>query len=71
MSTSHYSSRPPYRGLQPLPNRRKWTLGKLSIIGGLLIIDLLTLIGSRDLTESLILVGLVLVNLWALTYTRP
>lgn len=70
MSTSHYS-RPPYRGLQPLPNRRKWTLGKLSVIGGLLIIDLLTLIGSKDLTESLILVGLVLVNLWALTYTRP
>ena len=70
MSTSHYS-RHSYRGLQPLPNRRKWTLGKLSIIGGLLIIDLLTLIGSKDLTESLILVGLVLVNLWALTYTRP
>lgn len=46
-------------------------MGKLSIIGGLLIIDLLTLIGSKDLTESLILVGLVLVNLWALTYTRP
>jgi len=70
MSTSHYS-KPSFRGLQPLPNRRKWTLGKLSIIGGLLIIDLLTLIGSKDLTESLILVGLVLVNLWALTYTRP
>lgn len=70
MSTSHYS-RYSYRGLQPLPNRRKWTLGKLSVIGGLLIVDLLTLIGSKDIIESLILVGLVLVNLWALTYTRP
>lgn len=69
MSTSHYSRH--YRGPQPAPNTRRWSAAKLAIIGGLLIIDLLTLIGSKDFIESLILVGLVLVNIWALNYTRP
>lgn len=66
MSTSHYSSRP-YRGPQPAPNTRRWTLLKVCTIGALLIADILALAGSRDLVEDLVLVCLVLVNLWAMT----
>ena len=52
------------------PNTRKWTSVKLVSIAALLFIDLLALIGSGDLVESLCLVLLVLVNLWALNCTR-
>ena len=53
-----------FSGIQP--NTRKWTSVKLVSIAALLFIDLLALIGSGDLVESLCLVLLVLVNLWAL-----
>jgi hypothetical protein len=52
------------------PNTRKWTAVKLVTIAALLMIDLLALIGSANLIESLGLVILVIVNLWALNYTR-
>ena len=52
------------------PNTRKWTSVKLVSIAALLFIDLLALIGSGDLVESLCLVLLVLVNIWALNCTR-
>jgi hypothetical protein len=52
------------------PNTRKWTSVKLVSIAALLMIDLLALIGSGNLIESLGLVILVLVNLWALNFTR-
>jgi hypothetical protein len=64
MSTSHYSR--PYRGPQPAPNTRRWTAAKLAIIGALLLVDLLALIGSTNLGESIALACLVIVNLWAL-----
>jgi hypothetical protein len=48
------------------PNTRKWTSVKLVSIAALLFIDLLALIGSGDLVESLCLVLLVLVNIWAI-----
>ena len=67
MSTSHYSSRPPYRGPQPPPNTRRWTAWKLAIIGGLFIVDLLALIGANDLRMALTFAGLTMVNLWAIT----
>lgn len=65
MSTSHYSR--PYRPAPTAPNRRKHTAVKLVCIGALLITDLLALIASTNLGESLALVCLVIVNLWALT----
>jgi hypothetical protein len=52
------------------PNTRRWTAVKLVAIAALLFIDLLALIGTNDPTESLALVLLVLVNLWALNCTR-
>lgn len=70
MSTSHYSSRPPYRNLHPAPNTPKRTGTKLAIIGGLLLVDLLACIGANNLGEALIFAGLMLVNLWALSWTR-
>jgi hypothetical protein len=69
MSTSHYSSRP-FRGLQPPPNKRRWTTAKLATITGLLIVDLLVLINSTDIIESCAVAGLVIINLWALTSTK-
>jgi hypothetical protein len=52
------------------PNTRKWTSVKLVTTAALLMIDLLALIGSTNLVESTALVILVLVNLWALNFTR-
>ena len=52
------------------PNTRRWTAVKLVAIAALLFIDLLALIGTNDPAESLALVLLVLVNLWALNCTR-
>ncbi len=52
------------------PNTRKWTAVKLVTIAALLMIDLLALIGSGNLIESLGLVVLVIVNLWAINCTR-
>lgn len=68
MSTSRYSR--PYQGPQPPPNTRRWTAVKLATIFALLGIDLLALIGSTNLIDSLALVILVIVNLWAINYTR-
>ena len=69
MSTSHYSSRP-FQGPTP-PNRPRRTAWYLAGFGGLLIVDILALGGSRDLVESLTLVGLTIINLWALDrYSR-
>ena len=68
MSTSHYSSRPS-RLLHP-PNKRRWTAAKLATIGVLLLVDMAALIGSTNLGESLAFAGLVVVNLWALTFTK-
>ena len=69
MSTSHYSSRP-YQGPTP-PNRPRRTAWYLAGFGGLLLVDILALAGSRDLVESLTLVGLTIINLWALDrYSR-
>jgi hypothetical protein len=65
MSTSHYSSRP-FQGPTPPRNTRKWTAAKLATIGALLVVDLLALIGSTNLGESIALACLVIVNLWAL-----
>ena len=84
MSTSRYSKPDitspsniddypePHMKLQfpPHPNTRKWTAVKLVTIATLLMIDLLALIGSTNLVESLGLVILVIVNLWALNLTR-
>jgi hypothetical protein len=64
MSTSHYSRS--YQGPTPPRNTRKWTVAKLATIGALLIVDLLALIGSTNLGESIALACLVIVNLWAL-----
>ena len=68
MSTSHYSR--PFQGPTPPRNTRKWTVAKLATIGALLVVDLLALIGSTNLGESVALVCLVIVNLWALNCTR-
>jgi hypothetical protein len=68
MSTSHYSR--PYRPAPVAPNTRKFTAAKLAIIGALLIADMLALIGSTNLGEALALVCLVIVNLWALNWSR-
>jgi hypothetical protein len=65
MSTSHYSR--PYQGPTPPRNTRKWTVAKLATIGALLVVDLLALIGSTNLGESIALTCLVIVNLWALS----
>ena len=67
MSTSHYSR--PYRSA-PAPNTPKRTGTKLAIIGGLLIVDLLACIGANNLGEALTFAGLMLVNLWALSWSR-
>jgi hypothetical protein len=48
------------------PNTRRWTSVKLATIAALLMIDLLALIGTNNIIESLGLVILVVVNLWAL-----
>jgi hypothetical protein len=68
MSTSHYAS--PFRGPQPPPNTRRWTAAKLATIGTLLLVDLLACIGASNLTEAATFAGLVIVNLWAINYTR-
>ena len=68
MSTSHYSRH--YRGPQPAPNTRRWTAAKLAMIGGLLLVDLLACIGANNLGEALIFAGLMVVNLWALSWSR-
>ena len=70
MSTSHYSK--PYKlDFSPIPpNARRWTAVKIATIFALLGIDLLALIGSANLIESLGLVILGIVNLWALNFTR-
>ena len=68
MSTSHYSR--PFQGPTP-PNRPRRTAWYLAGFGGLLLVDILALAGSRDLVESLTLVGLTVINLWALDrYSR-
>jgi hypothetical protein len=72
-SPSHTDDYPePHMKLQfpPHPNTRKWTAVKLVTIAALLMLDLLALIGSANLVESLGLVILVIVNLWALNFTR-
>lgn len=68
MSTSHYSR--PHRAHTPPPNTRRWTAAKLAIIGTLLLVDLLACIGASNLTEAATFAGLVIVNLWAINYTR-
>lgn len=68
MSTSHYSW--PSQGPTP-PNRPKRTAWYLTGFAFLVIVDLLALGGSRDLVESLTMVGLTAINLWALDrYSR-
>jgi hypothetical protein len=42
----------------------------LATIGALLVVDMLALIGSTDLVESCAFAALVIVNLWALNWTR-
>ena len=85
MSTSRYSKSDiespsttddypePHMKLQfpPHPdNTRKWTAVKLVSIAALLFIDLLALIGTNDPAESLALVLLVIVNIWAINCAR-
>lgn len=67
MSTSHYSRS--YRPA-PAPNTPKRTGTKLAIIGGLLLVDLLACIGANNLAEALTFAGLMVVNLWALSWSR-
>jgi hypothetical protein len=69
MSTSHYSSRP-YQGPTPPPNTRKRNRTKIAIISGLFIVDALALIGAINLVEAITFALLMLVNLWALSYTH-
>lgn len=68
MSTSHYSRS--YRPVTPPPNTRKHTSLKLATIGTLLLVDLLATIGSTNLVESCAFAALIIVNLWALNWTR-
>ena len=68
MSTSHYSR--PYRPTHVAPNTRKFTAAKIATICALLVADLLALIGTTNLGESIALVCLVMVNLWALNCSR-
>ena len=68
MSTSHYSR--PYRPAAVAPNTRKHTGFKIATLGTLLIVDMLALIGSSNLGESIALACLVVANLWALNWTR-
>ena len=68
MSTSHYSR--PYRAHTPAPNTRKHTSLKIATIGTLLLVDLLACIGSINLVESCCFAALVIINLWALNWTR-
>ena len=68
MSTSHYSR--PYRPAHVAPNTRKFTVAKIATICALLVADLLALIGSTNLGEALALVCLVIVNLWALNWSK-
>ena len=70
MSTSHYSKPHKLDFSSVPPNRRKWTSVKLVTIGALLLIDLLALMGSHDLIESLALAILVIINLWAINCAR-
>ena len=71
MSTSHYSSGPTWPSRRSVaPNTRKRTGAKLATIGALLVVDMLALIGSTNLTESCCFAALVIVNLWALNWTR-
>lgn len=70
MSTSRYSKPHKLDFSSVPPNRRKWTAVKLATIFALLGIDLLALIGTTNLIESMALVILVIVNLWALNCTR-
>jgi hypothetical protein len=56
--------------IKPPRSRRKWTAVKLVTIGALLLIDLMALMGSHDLIESLALVILVIINLWAINCAR-
>lgn len=65
MSTSHYSR--PHRAQTPPPNTRRFTTAKLGTIGFLLLVDMLALIGSEDIVESLLLAALVVLNCWAIT----
>jgi hypothetical protein len=48
----------------------KWTPVRLVSIAALLFIDILAIIGSYDIVDTIALVLLVLVNLWALNYAR-
>ena len=71
MSTSRYSKpdiKLDFSAIQP--NTRRWTAVKLATIFALLGIDLLALIGTSNLIESLALVILVIINLWALNCAR-
>jgi hypothetical protein len=68
MSTSHYSR--PYQGPTSPRNTRKHSVAKLATIGALLIVDMLALIGSTNIVESCAFAALVIVNLWALNWTR-
>jgi len=68
MSTSHYSR--PYRPQHVAPNTRKHTGLKIATLGTLLIVDMLALIGSTNIVESCAFAALVIVNLWALNWTR-
>lgn len=68
MSTSHYSR--PYRVHTSPPNTRKHTAARLATIGTLLLVDLLACIGASNLAEAATFAGLVIVNLWAINYTR-
>ena len=68
MSTSHYSR--PYRPQAVAPNTRKHTGLKITTLGTLLIVDMLAMIGSSNIVESCAFAALVMVNLWALNWTR-
>jgi len=68
MSTSHYSR--PYRPRTVAPNTRKHTGLKIATLGTLLIVDMLAMIGSTNIVESCAFAALVIVNLWALNWTR-
>lgn len=61
MSTSHYASRP-HRAQTPPPNTRRYTAGKLVIIGILLVIDVIAFGGAEDLRVATTFAGLAIVN---------
>lgn len=63
MSTSHYSSRPTWPDRRSVaPNTRRRTGTKLSIIGVLLVVDVMAFGGAEDLRVATTFAALAIIN---------